>query len=79
MRSPRTTRIRLTATALAAAALFVPVTLAPDNDAPVAVTEACAGNTCCEELGSICDKTAEIRADHYAAESCPSQKTDQEE
>ncbi len=62
-------RIRFTAVFLGATALLIPVSMSPADSAPVTVTDACAEETCCRELGSVCDDGDDRLLNHYKSAS----------
>ena len=71
MTRTRKIQIRLVALTLGAAAILVPFSVSPGSDTPVEVTEACADNKCCIELGSTCEKDDVTAFNYYpTTESC---------
>lgn len=54
MLKSRKIRIRLFAAALGAGLLLIPISISPGQETTVEVTDACAGDSCCPEIGSIC-------------------------
>lgn len=66
-------RTRLAALTIGAAALLIPVSFAPGEPHAIEPTDACAGQTCCREPGSICEKDGETRINFYEASACVEQ------
>lgn len=75
MLKSRKTRIRLVAFAFGAATLLIPLSFSPGQETTLEVTEACAGSTCCPEIGSTCPlQDPEIINYYKAPDGCDGQE-----